>query len=247
MKRRGLTLLELLVVLAILISLATIVVPVVSNFGRQSQQVATRENLLRLQELLVNQYMADMKSASGSGELPRPNLAKFPSSTRKNHPQLRYLFVNPDTEDVSQAAGTTLLSPRQWKGPYVRHAGARYVLDAVGHFTEAYGVGDVWNTATPPVLTTSGDPTVLDAWGRPIVIQEPNTTSTPYAPDAVDKTYARLVSAGPNGIIDTPETVRMPTNKVNADGSYPEDSRGDDIVIFLFRHDEYGNESLKLE
>jgi prepilin-type N-terminal cleavage/methylation domain-containing protein len=235
MRRRGLTLLELLVVLAILISLATIIVPVIGTFGRKSQQVATRENLLRLQELLVNQYMADM------GELPRPVLdgsGKDPKGrTRPNHPQLRYLFVNPDTEDITHLTGTTLLSSRQWKGPYVRHAGARYQIDeTTNKFTAAYGVGDVYTTATPPVLTTAGDPTVLDAWGRPIVLQEPST-GTLYSPSATEKTYARLVSAGPNGKIDTPLTILMPT----------EADRGDDVVIFLFRHDEYGEDFLKLE
>jgi prepilin-type N-terminal cleavage/methylation domain-containing protein len=239
MKRRGLTLLELLVVLAILVSLATIIVPVIGHLGRKSQELATRENLLRLQDLVTNQYRADM------GELPRPNLTVSPG--RKNHPQLRYLFVNPDTEDITNLAGTTLSSARQWKGPYVRHGGAKYQIDnntspdpAKGEvnrkYTDAYGLSDEWSTATPPVLTSPGDPTILDAWGRPIVLQEPST-GTLYTPDATDKTYARLVSAGPNGIIDTPLTTRMPTQT----------ERSDDIVIFLFRHDEYGEGNVNLE
>jgi prepilin-type N-terminal cleavage/methylation domain-containing protein len=231
MKRRGLTLLELLVVLAILVSLATIIVPVIGTFGRKSQEVATRENLLRLQELLVNQYRADM------GELPRPNLTLFASSGRVNHPQLRYLFVNPDTENITRLEGTTILSARQWKGPYVRHGGARYQKDTIAtpgegqvdrKFTEAYGLGDT--------TANQGDPTVLDAWGRPIVLQEPST-GTLYSPSTTDKTYTRLVSAGPNGIIDTPLDVLMPT----------ENQRKDDVIIFLFRHDEYGEGTVSLD
>jgi prepilin-type N-terminal cleavage/methylation domain-containing protein len=235
MRRRGLTLLELLVVLTILISLATIIVPVIGTFGRKSQQTATRENLLRIQELLVNQYRADMQDDAGRGEMPRPNLVKFPSSGRQNHPQLRYLFVNPDTEDITATTGTTLLSTRHWNGPYVRLAGARYQLDAANNFTNAYGLGDV-TTGTPPVITSPGDPTILDAWGRPIVIQEPSTHGE-FTPDATDKTYTRLISAGPNGKIDTLPTVLMP-NKAD---------RGDDVVIFVFRDDKYGDDFLKLE
>jgi prepilin-type N-terminal cleavage/methylation domain-containing protein len=245
MKRRGLTLLELLVVLAILISLATIVVPVIGTFGRKSQQVATRENLLRLQELLVNQYWADM------GELPRPGV-KGLADGRKNHPQLRYLFVNPDspTEEVAKTAGATLLSARHWNGPYVRHAGARYQVHTEGKddgisptFTPDYGLGDD-STTTP---SRQGDPTILDAWGRPIVLQQPYETGTLYSPSATDKTYARLVSAGPNGKIDSRLNVLMPKDTVNADGTCPADSRGDDIVVFLFRHDEFGEGTIKLD
>jgi type II secretory pathway pseudopilin PulG len=223
MKRRGLTLLELLVVLLILIALATIVVPTIGTFGRKSQQVATRENLLRLQELLNDRYWADMD------ELPRPDLAVSP--TRLNHPQMRYLFVNPDTEDSGPTPGATLLSERRWNGPYVKHSGARYQLDAAKGFVAAYGVGD---TAGPPVVP--GDPAILDAWGRPIVLQEPDVDGGIELTDE-ERRHTRLVSAGPNGVIDTPLTVLMPTSV----------ERGDDILIFLFRHDEFGEDFLSLE
>lgn len=222
-KRRGLTLLELLVVLLILIALATIVVPTIGMFGSKSQQVTTRENLLRLQELLLDRYMVDMN------ELPRPDLTVSPA--RVDHPQLRYLFVNPDTEDIRPTAGATLLSDRRWNGPYVKHGGARYQLDGAKGFVAAYGVGD---TAGPPVVP--GDPAILDAWGRPIVLQEPDVDGE-FDPTDVEGRHTRLVSAGPNGVIDTPLNVLMPT----------ELERGDDILIFLFRHDEYGDTFLSLE
>ena len=73
--RRGLTLLELLVVLTILASLATLVVPMIGQFGSQSQAGSTWESMIRLQELIVNHYMADMHDANGNGELPRPGYA----------------------------------------------------------------------------------------------------------------------------------------------------------------------------
>jgi len=211
-------------VLLILIALATIIVPTIGTFGSKSQHVTTRENLLRLQELLDDRYLADMN------ELPRPSDLVGPP-VRQNHPQLRYLFVNPDTEDITKTPGATLLSVRKWNGPYVKHGGARYQIDAAKNFTEAYGLGDA---VGPPVVR--GDPAVLDAWGRPIVIQEPDVSGG-YAPTAEERTYTRLVSAGPDGVIDTPLTVLMPTDV----------QRDDDILVFLFRHDEFGEDFLSLE
>ena len=241
MRRRGLTLLELLVVLVILIATATLIVPVVGGLGGKSQQVTARENLGRLQELLVNQYKADM------GDLPRPNAAYRSSQglpPLPDTPQLKYLFVNPDTEDLTPSA--TLPSGRIWRGPYVLHRGSRLPPATIlvngsrsanpfyGGQTPSdtgvciYGVADVVDGSGN--VTKYGDPTVIDAWGNPIVIQEP----------ASDKTYARLVSAGPNGVINTDPNVLMPDRTTGANG------RGDDIVLFLYRADLYGDNFVNL-
>jgi prepilin-type N-terminal cleavage/methylation domain-containing protein len=59
-----------------------------------------------------------------------------------------------------------------------------------------------------------GDPAVLDGWGTPIVIQVMSSIE-----------YARLVSAGPNRVIDTP----LSDNEAVA--------RGDDLIVFLKRAD----------
>ena len=254
MKRRGLTLLELVVVLVILVALATVVVPLIGPFGSQSQAISTRENLARLQELIVNRYMVDMHDASGNPELPRPG-HKGNTDGRPNHPQLRYLFVNPGpgwsdaaTTDTSAetpfaSSDTTLLSRRRWNGPYITHQGARYQinngtspLDAtktIG-FSNVYGLGDTVDSSTGEI-TAPGDPTVFDAWANPIVIQVPNTSGG-TTPTSTDAKYARLVSAGSNGVLDTSESVRMPTAS----------ERGDDVIMFLFVPDQYGSGYVKL-
>jgi type II secretory pathway pseudopilin PulG len=65
----------------------------------------------------------------------------------------------------------------------------------------------------------TGDPAVLDGWGNPIVLQVPQTPGTTEH----DRTrHARLVSAGPNGVIDTDPGELMPNE------------RGDDLVLFLW-------------
>lgn len=250
--RRGLTLLELLIVLVILTALGTMLIPSLSWMGERSQRLATQENLRRLREMLVNQYQVDM------GELPRPrpNLYSGGGATRVNHPQLVYLFVNPDTHEDGDLSNDfivegTVLSGRRWSGPYVQHTGLEYFVTdsdaslATGtNYTTRYGVGDI--------ATRSGDPTITDAWGHPIVIQQPyaDTDGDGVADvdvngdgntDAADIQYARqhtrLVSPGRNGRLETDPDALMPTLN----------ERGDDEVLFLYRHDEFSDAMLDLE
>jgi len=246
--RGGLTLLELLIVLTILVALASIVVPRLGFLGRKSQRLATMENLCTMQELIVNRYMADM------GELPRPAVdsggtvldAGSVSGVRADHPQLRYLFVNPDkTADADpyndQSKGENMLAGRCWQGPYTMHTGANWRFggetdpadpDYHRGFTTLYG---------EPGTTGTGDPTVFDAWGHPIVLQEPTEAPSGITdPDElarIQHQHVRLVSAGEDGVLDTPTDVLMPDTT----------QRNDDLVVFLFRHDEYGEVFQNLE
>ena len=97
-----------------------------------------------------------------------------------------------------------------WRGPYVAPSGAQYAINVPMGFTSDYG--------------KDGDPGVSDAWGRPIVIQIPTHDSVP------DWQYARLVSAGPDGKIDTPLNVQSPSDA----------NRNDDILLFLLLTDRHG-------
>ncbi len=231
-RRCGLTLLELLIVLTILVALSTLIVPTMGYLGRRSQRLAARENLYRLQNLIVNRYWNDM------GDLPRPTLdldGQVLEPDRLDHPQLRYLFVNPDRaadpdDPFFFDKSPNMLSGRAWQGPYISHTGARYAVNPTLGFDMLYGL--------------DGDPVVLDAWGRPIVLQLPTEVPVGLNPGddqlqilRIQRLHARLVSAGPNGRIDTPLELLMP----------PAVDRGDDIVVFLFRHDEEGEGLLTLE
>jgi len=250
--RPGLTLLELLIVLVILTALGTMLIPSLSWVGERSQRLTTQENLRRIREMVVNEYQVDM------GELPRPRPAAFAgaAATRVNHPQLVYLFVNPDTHDDGNVANDfvvegTVLSGRRWNGPYVQHSGMEYFANdadtslATGtNYTTRYGVGDA--------ATRMGDPTITDGWGHAIVFQEPDVDTDDDGvadtdlngdgnTDDEDIRYARihtrLVSPGRNGRLETDPDALMPTIG----------DRGDDEIVFLYRHDEFNDAMLDLE
>ncbi len=205
---RGLTLFELLAVMGILMVLGTLVVPVVSDRIGQSRDDVTRQSLLRLREAIVGTYHDDLDG------LPRPGESAL-SAGRANHPQLAYLFLNPEThldgDPLSRDYDTTFdpISRRGWRGPYLlsNGGGFTYTVDAGRGYGTLYG--------------EDGDPAVLDGWGNPIVLQEPIVSGA----TAYDRArHARLVSAGPDGVLDTPADVLLPS----------EAQRGDDLVLFLW-------------
>jgi prepilin-type N-terminal cleavage/methylation domain-containing protein len=176
--RRGLTLAELLIVISVLSVLATLVLPTVGNFLGESRNDVTQQSLARLRDVIAQTYWQD-----ANRNLPQRNTSVTPvPAGRMTSPQLRYLFVNPLTEDA-----TVTYNPAYrlgWRGPYlVANSGSVYTINATTGFLEQYG--------------ENGDPTVLDGWGNPLVIQNPGT----LADGGQD---VRLVSAGPNGVLNIP-------------------------------------------
>ena len=69
-----------------------------------------------------------------------------------------------------------------------------------------------------------GDVTPLDGWGRAIVLQLP---AVDPGISADELAAVRLISAGPNGVIDTPATTLAPTPA----------QVGDDLVLYLDMED----------
>lgn len=203
--RTAMTLAELAVVASILAALGALLVPLCTDMLQRGKLTATQETLGQIRVAVLDQYYVDR-----GGRLPTPL-----DPTRVFHPQLAYLFVNPATfAAAAPAAGfpTTdfdAIARIGWKGPYLRSgaAGGMYLQDTTRGFGALYGV--------------NGDPAPLDGWGNPIVLQQPAAASP--AAVAGDLSYARLVSAGPNGVIETPPGVVVP---VLVD-------RGDDVLLPL--------------
>ena len=181
MKRHGVTLLELGVVLAILAALASVAVLNSGALLQDSRGDVTRQSLTRLRDVIAQTYWQDANQT-----LPQRNVNVTPVPTgRMTTPQLRYLFINSLTENT-----TVTYNPAYrlgWRGPYLAaNTGSVYAINTATGFVEQYG--------------ENGDPAVMDGWGNPIVIQNPGLT-----PDgALD---VRLVSAGPNGKVDIDPTI----------------------------------------
>jgi prepilin-type N-terminal cleavage/methylation domain-containing protein len=113
------------------------------------------------------------------------------------------------------------------------------IPDEVADFAEGFG--------------TAGEQALGDPWGNPYVIQIPPPEAFKggsLAPDTLRLKYARIVSAGPDGILETPCYM---TPALNTKGEDPQlflrlagrtengetTARGDDIVFFLNREDIY--------
>lgn len=122
------------------------------------------------------------------------------------------LFVSPPT--LSSGRAVLKFDPyshRGWNGPYLQTQIVPYVVDPSNGFTTDYGIAD--------------DPSLADPWGRPIVLQRPRG---PLITTETAEEYARIISAGPNGRLDTPIDFLAPDIGVDADV-------GDDIVVYLHR------------
>lgn len=164
---------------------------------------------------------------------------------------------------------------RGWRGPYLKNFRSvfprpderRFADDATfaerGFFPQVSGLRlpVVFSADDVSVYGFPGEPALIDPWGNPYVLQIPpaqafSPAGATNVPDVVRFRYARIVSAGPDGILRTPCHVANATNDwreigVNwlderqrrisrqaglIDGS-DRSLRGDDIVLFLSRND----------
>src|SRR5262249_1381469 len=101
---QGLTLLELVVGMAILVALASSVVPRLSTTGDDARSDVTHETLRQLQDVILNRYMPDMRNLYTTSSsalvqlgLPGPDPDHLQPSGRTQAPQLVFLFLNPTT------------------------------------------------------------------------------------------------------------------------------------------------------
>jgi len=212
--RGGLTLLELLVVLLVLAALGGLVVPSLGGAREEACLQATRSTLARVAQAVDGPggHRAAMRYArDGSGVrfggatgLPWPGASEF--TARSNAPQLHYLFHAPLTAAL-QPLGYDPTTQIGWRGPWLDPASSiAYRIDNLTGFTGIYGL--------------QGDLAPADGWGRPVVLQCPGN-------DPAQAGDARLVSAGPDGVLDTPLGVATPTLA----------EKHDDVVLYLSRED----------
>jgi len=217
-KQAGVTLIELSVVLAILVALASVIAPRFQNTGKYSQCVATDTTMIAIRDAILGGVSAGYYSDVGqyphfdNGDLSQPAAS------------LSDLFVMP--------AGFHTYNPatrRGWRGPYLLGGvSCQAIANAVNANTTTIDPLNICNlSSTPvnpytvvldsfPVLSATGGATLLS--GSPIVMMQ----------DSGGNYF--LVSAGPNSVLQT--------------GSHNVQTRStliDDRVLYLNFSDPIGN------
>jgi prepilin-type N-terminal cleavage/methylation domain-containing protein len=210
----GFTLLELVVVIVIIAALAGLVVSQVDRSREYAELTVARADLQTVSEAVGG-------SAAGAGYLRD---MKYVPGFQPVGLRVHDLF---SPSSYPSAATFELETKRGWRGPYLRSGGLfpasgdrRFAGDAT--FLERKFYAPDGSSRYGGV----GDSCVKDPWGNPVVIQVPEAVAfTGAADEAKRMQYLRLVSAGPDGVLDT----------ISNDATAA--VRGDDLVLFPNRAD----------
>jgi len=177
-KQKGMTLIELTVVLLILVALAGLALPYVSGTSRKALCDATDVSMMNIKQVIMQRYYLDTL-----GNLPKDtkDLTDFADYS------LDYLFKKP-----SEWSPFDLDSQVGWRGPYLQGGmllGATDVSSLHSSFKSTTFVNKV---------LANGQTVALDSWGRPFVIQVVSKAncSSNWGITTNELQCARLVSAG---------------------------------------------------
>jgi prepilin-type N-terminal cleavage/methylation domain-containing protein len=237
--RRGLTLLELVMVVSILAILTALIVPGMGEQQEETRRVAARVTLQGLRDEIANRYMQDMGHTvnpliTGKAALPQPNrtldasgrisTTQIDGSTAGLVPQLHFLFVNPNQYDgaaTTKYVGVPDFDPNVkigWNGPYVLQKSSVYPNPNNVRFSSDPTNTGTWSSyGFTSLYGQPGDYTINDPWGSPIVTIIYQTTH-----GGVPLYSAYLVSAGPNRRLDNSSWT------FNSDGTL---NTGDDLTM----------------
>jgi prepilin-type N-terminal cleavage/methylation domain-containing protein len=211
----GLTLLEIVIVVAILAILAGFIIPMLDSYAASSKITAAQASLATIRDAIMGTpdkpgYLSD------TGQLPNT---------------LADLFIQPPGMPTYNRD-----TSRGWRGPYLLNSMAAlsssnspqgFILGApASSYTTPYGA-----LGSEPYGNTN-DPVIIDPWGNAIFLQWPTSGSSA----AQNQEFVRLISAGPNKTIDTPQNYLDAAVTPNLPYP-PPDVRADDIVLFLNHSD----------
>lgn len=209
---------------------------------------------LRLANLLVPTNLVGTADRWLDTDSRRASDAGFATSVGAVNP-------NPLYADFATFTNRTLVPSRGWNGPYLQHTRPIESTSTPPSLSFPHASDRRFSTDTPfrdrgffpfPSDTLSpyglpGEPAMGDPWGNPYVLQVPPAEAFENPSETPESTrflYARIVSAGPDGVLSTPcFHPRNPEERRNARlaGRRAHDTspRGDDLVLFLQRADLY--------
>lgn len=179
MNRNALTLVELVIVMAILAAIAGLAVPQFFDIQDSAATNVCRKSLNELQQATAR-YWSDTKHVELDG------VTTVASEAQRF--QVQWLFRNP--EDNTSNRSFNSATKIGWNGPYA------------------------W---LPMKATGFAYPVILDPWDHPFVMQDVSPSSTPRD--------IRIISGGPNGIVDIPSNT--------ATDSLTTNDEGDDLYVRL--------------
>lgn len=198
--RRGLTLLELVVVLLILIATALILVPSFSNIeivtpagdAQSPVKIATQATLNTVRDAIAGEDGVIETLSHKSNALPR----KINDLVQEEAPA----HITESAPELQQYDPVNNIG---WHGPYINPTGRN----------------------------ATGEPTIVDGWGNELELQidfDENGTV-----DQTESRYIRVVSAGPNGQIETPADIMNMKPGKDELNELTLSECGDDLVLFL--------------
>lgn len=240
------TLIELLVVIIVIAALAALVVSKMDGAAERAEDIAIRSQMRVVAEGFVGSaegpgFLADMKYLPGfqSEKLEHIQTGDLLSNAR---------YPNSDFNPAVQ---------RGWRGPYLRFTSGVQNTERVRN--GAFPASDerrteddrtfleraFYSNATTSPYGVEGNPAIADSWGNPIVVQVPPPSAFSNSTGIAKRfRYARLVSAGADGELQTPLNHRLAGLEPLPNGKVDTTLRGDDFVLFLNRHDSYEAEEL---
>ncbi|MBQ7189122.1 MAG: type II secretion system protein [Kiritimatiellae bacterium] len=286
----GFTLVEMLLVVAILAVLASFASVRFSRSIRSARLVAAETDIHTIRDAFLSKsggYLRDMEGIPGfsAANLRIANLliaTNLYGNTILSPALTRAVRVDESRQEgcAPPEAFTAWDETKQrgWHGPYLQFDAGTSVTpgvfpaptgrrtDSDATFSERGFFPDLANLRLPAdfrnrlhdcsIYGFPGEPAVMDPWGNPYVLQIPPPQAFPGSstniPDHVRFRFARIVSAGPDGILQTPCFTANATNWLftswNRDmrrlsrqaGLIDGDNRsarGDDLVLFLTRND----------
>lgn len=300
-EKNAFTLIELLLVLAVIATLAVLVAPRAGGLLRDARRTAALREMNSIRLAFTGSsdacgYLPDMETLPGFTPVYLRIGNLFASTNLWGHGAdsamnaVRLDARNPDQPGFAEAhafSSWDAEASRGWRGPYLATGGGtvpagffpardyrRFDGDPTAEERGFFPDPSKHGLLIPNALWRSGhdqqlpgvdrsiygfcglDVAPLDPWGNPYVLQIPPQEAfaehvTDEIPDGLRFAYARIVSAGPDGKIDTPcflETVvsGVPSDKDRRDARLAgrrkdgeTNARGDDLVLFLSRSDVY--------